>query len=445
MNLLFATFLAVLLVGFGCSKPVVVDSANWSKPQVVSQSSDSLSASFFLYNWNGSLVALGGDAGSFAIHFLREDGAGWRTIHTDNLGCIPMDCDPVTPKVVVTRGVLRPDKIEMSFAYFQLGLDGTLQNQTTNYLTFDCAKFFQTKNPNVRFPASKKLYAQPFAGGVIRGAEIYVPYSMYAVTLHGKGFSFGDGPAVCGVFTTRNSSASWVCETVAKEDWFIPSVHKTLAHLYFLGGDTKLQKLKFSRKTAASDSWEAPQIIENAQCPSGVNLYYQAVAVDECVHLVWLDRRHEKKRLNPVYPNRENYEVAYCYRKDSDATWSKDVILSDGLLYAYAPSISAEGDNVVVAWAGVQNDKDGRNEFNPSDIFYVTSRDGGKTWTKPIRVTDSFKDGFTSGRPRVALHKGGIHLFYIQGKLDYKKVSTGMVKLNQPPWPIYYQQRPFPN
>jgi hypothetical protein len=98
----------------------------------------------------------------------------------------------------------------------------------------------------------------------------------------------------------------------------------------------------------------------------------------------------------------------------------------------------------VVAWAGAKNDKEGRTEYGPSDVYYVTSRDGGKTWTKPMQITDGFKDGITSGRPQVALHNGVIHLFYIQGNLNFKK-SAGMVKLNQPPWPIYYQQRPFPN
>ncbi len=121
------------------------------------------------------------------------------------------------------------------------------------------------------------------------------------------------------------------------------------------------------------------------------------------------------------------------------------MILSEGLLYAYSPSISVEGDKVVVAWAGVKSDKDGRNEWDPSDIYFVTSKDGGKTWAKPMQVTDGFKNGVTSGRPQVALHKGVIHLFYIQGKLNYQEVSAGAAKLNQPPWPIYYTQRPFPD
>jgi Neuraminidase (sialidase) len=107
--------------------------------------------------------------------------------------------------------------------------------------------------------------------------------------------------------------------------------------------------------------------------------------------------------------------------------------------------MSVEGSNVVVAWAGAKSGNEGRNEWNASDIYYVFSKDGGNSWTKPIQVTDGFKSGMTSGRPQVAVRNGTIHLFYIQGKISYKQVSAGMVKLNQPPWPILYQQRPFPN
>jgi Neuraminidase (sialidase) len=107
--------------------------------------------------------------------------------------------------------------------------------------------------------------------------------------------------------------------------------------------------------------------------------------------------------------------------------------------------MSVEGDKIVVAWSGVQTAADWHNEDNPNDIFYVTSKDEGKTWTKPLKVTDGVKDGITSGMPQVALQNGIIHLTYIQGKMNLKQESPGLTKLNQPPWPIYYTQRPFPN
>jgi hypothetical protein len=51
----------------------------------------------------------------------------------------------------------------------------------------------------------------------------------------------------------------------------------------------------------------------------------------------------------------------------------------------------------------------------------------------------------TAGHPQVMLLNGVIHLFYIQGKMDLQQLSPGLTKLNQPPWPIYYTQRPFPD
>jgi len=75
----------------------------------------------------------------------------------------------------------------------------------------------------------------------------------------------------------------------------------------------------------------------------------------------------------------------------------------------------------------------------------VTSNDGGKTWEKLQRVTDNIATGITAGDPHVVLQNGIIHLSYIQEKLKLKQESPGLTKLNQPPWPIYYQQRPFPN
>jgi len=133
-------------------------------------------------------------------------------------------------------------------------------------------------------------------------------------------------------------------------------------------------------------------------------------------------------------------------RKDADPDWSKDVLLSKGLLYSYAPTISTEGDNVVVVWAGIRTADKQHTDKGPNDIYYVTSKDGGKIWTDPIKVTDGAKDGITAGMPQVALLNGVIHLLYTQGKsAKATELSPGLTKLGGEPWPIYYTQRPFPN
>ena len=151
------------------------------------------------------------------------------------------------------------------------------------------------------------------------------------------------------------------------------------------------------------------------------------------------------RRFNVDGSNIENDDIVYCHRKDADSGWSKDVNLSEGLLYSYSPSMSAEGSNIVVAWAGIRSAGKHHNEYEPNDIYYVTSKDGGETWTKPLMVTDRAKDGIVSGKPQVMLLNGVIRLFYIQGILEKpEQLSPGLTRLKQAPWPIYYTQCPFP-
>jgi hypothetical protein len=182
----------------------------------------------------------------------------------------------------------------------------------------------------------------------------------------------------------------------------------------------------------AGGSWDEPKLLTKTSANrrgGGV------LAENDTVHYCWLDRRHEKWRFNIEDPDVGNFEVAYCRRKDSDSAWRKDVILSKGLLFSYWPSMSVEGDRIVVVWQSEESNQPGHS----SDIYYATSKDGGKTWAKPLKVTNQAKDGFTSERPQVALQNGIIHLFYTQGKWDRNSQVW-----NQGGWPVYYQQRPFP-
>ena len=158
-----------------------------------------------------------------------------------------------------------------------------------------------------------------------------------------------------------------------------------------------------------------------------------------------MDLRHNKWRFNFDGPPVENNEIFYRRRKDSDPDWSKEVMLSKGLVYCYAPTISAEGNNVAVAWAGIPKADKLHTYMDPNDIFYVTSNDGGKTWAKPLKVTDVAKDGITCGMPQVMLLNGVIHLLYTQGATQSRtEPSPGLTKLGVGSWPIYYTQRPFP-
>lgn len=439
-------FLFVSAMTCGCSKQFQEDYANWSKVAEVAKSSDSLSASFSLYKWNGTLLTFGGDAGTFAARALRDDGMQWDVISKNDPGWMPMDCDPSTNRIIVSKGALTSGQVEIKFKTCAISPDRKYHETTSDPLILKKEMLFGTSDPNLQMVYGGDRPVQvAYAGGTIQSSYIHIPYCMDGIPFRGKGFVSSEILSANGVFTSTDAGRTWRVERISGPTLGRPPIAcrtKGLLYYFALGG-TNPNELWNSHRTVFNDSWSPPETLKKTLANTVGDPNLNAVAGDETVHLCWLDRRHEKKRLNPVYPYRENYEVAYCNRKDADAAWNKDVILSDGLLYAYAPSMSVEGNNVVVAWAGVKSDKDGRNEFDPTDIYFVASKDAGKTWRKPMQVTDGFKGGITSGRPQVALHKGVIHLFYIQGKLNFKKTG-GAVKLNQPPWPILYQQRPFP-
>jgi len=438
-------FGTVVVLAVGCNKQVATDDADWSKTQEIGKSADSLSTSFTPYKWNGALLALGGEAGTFAMRFLTEDGAGWRTVPIADPGWVPLDSDPKVNRLVVTRGTIQGDKIELTFIIASLTQDGSFSKKSSRPLILDKSDIFGASTGNVHLSLADRPVTVLFAGGAMGPTQIHIPYCIRGRTMTGNTISSSAGRYNNDVFYTTDAGQSWKVDRISDSYSILPTVCQTVNYYYFVAGKPLENELWYSRKSVEGGGWSSPDSINQTFPSAKGDFTYRAVADGDTMHLCWLDRRNEKERLNPAYPNRQNYEVAYCYRKDSDSSWSKDIILSEGLLYAYAPSISVDGHNVVVAWAGVQHDKDGRNEFDPSDIYYATSKDGGKTWTKPMQVTNGFKSGLTSGRPQVALHEDVIHLFYVQGKLNYKKVSPGMVKLNQPPWPIYYRQRPFPN
>lgn len=286
-----------------------------------------------------------------------------------------------------------------------------------------------------------------FIGGNIDGEEIRIPYCITAISVEGNTIRADLAVSADGDFASSDAGRTWGIEPISIQASHYPMVCRTEKFYYYFalaGPAGSPTELWYSRQSIGSLSWNQPETLNKTGAHNLKDTNLRVVANDETVHVCWLDGRHEKTSFSWTRPMDGNYEVLYRFRQDSDSRWSKETILSKGLRFAFSPSMSVDGNKLVIAWAGAKGGGGGRTEYGPSDIYYVTSKDNGASWTKPQQVTHGFKTGITSGRPQVALHNGVIHLFYVQGKLNFKKVSAGMVKLNQPPWPIYYQQRPFP-
>ena len=339
------------------------------------------------------------------------------------------------------------DQFTMNVLVGHLADNLTVRDTIERNWSVDKKALFGKDDPNIKLSMPGERNCAGVNIGVISGPDLYIPYCVEGqiITHRGKSIMTEDGPSSSGVFHSSNSGATWQMERISDfaAEW--PSVLRTEKSYYYISPRvaTSRCELWFSHKQINGNSWDTPKTLTKTFA-YGLTGHYAAVGEGDTVHVCWMDRRHNKWRFNPEGPRIENDEIAYSYRRDSDAGWSKDVILSRGVLYCYAPAISVEGDKIVVAWAGIQTAGKLHTDYDPNDIFYVTSKDHGSNWSKPLKVTDSVKDGVTSGEPSVTLLNGVIHLFYIQGKMRLQQTG-GLTKLNQAPWPIYYTQRPFPN
>jgi hypothetical protein len=353
-------------------------------------------------------------------------------------------------KVLVARGYADTNeqlvmKILMGTVTENLGLREISEKE---WIT-DKVRLLGETSPNVKLNYFGEGRADVGLGpGILNGSEAYIPFCLDAAEVIQRGKSDfinrGKGPFADGVFHSSDFGKTWQMEKISTLSLGAPDMCKTMGCFYYFAEHAPSHSLWFSRKPAGSGKWEEPQTI--TETLAWVYGRFAVAGEGDTAHVCWMDRRHNKWRFNIAGPNIENNEIYYRRRKDADQDWSKEVLLSKGLLYAYAPTISAEGDNVVVTWAGIQTASKQHADMGPNDIYYATSKDGGKTWADPLKVTDGAKDGFIAGMPQVALLNGTIHLLYTQGKSEKpQELSPGLTKFEKQPWPIYYTQRPFPD
>lgn len=286
-----------------------------------------------------------------------------------------------------------------------------LQNATETKWTTDKKVLFGETDLSVEFGETNGygMGSLNYGRGVISDSEIYLPYCASAVTVTSH---TEEGPFNNGVFHSTDSGKTWRMERISSFNTWVPVICKTKGYCYYFGCQYNFW---FSRKSAEDGKWDTPKEMTKTFTLSNWRGSYIALAQEDMVHACWMDRRHDMRRFNIDGPPVENDDIVYCHRKDSDGGWSKDVILSEGLLYSYWPSMSVEGNNVAVAWSGISSAGKHHTAYSPNDIYYVTSKDGGNTWSTPLKVTDKAKDGVVSGKPQVMLLNGVIHLFYIQG------------------------------
>jgi hypothetical protein len=424
--------------------PIQLDQG-WSPPVAVTSTENGFHGGGDLYKWHDTLILVqsrydwSSKSSSCSIMVRNNDSSNsWTQLPISD---VPGDCafyspalDQTNDRIMFERGHAESNQLHLGAIFLRVPINGRIQIEAERKWTMDKKSLFGETGPNVTMN-------DPFYGkGVINDSNVYIPYCLdcTTVTTYSEHKPFNNG-----VFYSTDLGTTWQMEKVSDSDASDPSFCRTEANSYYFAngvvGAGRKWALWSSRKSTQGGSWNAP-IAVTRTIPIGVDERYSAVTEGDTIHVCWLDNRHEIKYwFSLARSGRGNYEVAYCRRMNSDTSWRKNTILSRGIMFAYLPSMSVEGDKIVVAWAGAQTAHAWPFEGDPSDIYYATSKDGGKTWSKPLQVTDHFKDGITSGSARVALQNGVIHLFYAQGKYNRDAQVS-----QQGGWPVYYQQRPFP-
>jgi hypothetical protein len=103
-------------------------------------------------------------------------------------------------------------------------------------------------------------------------------------------------------------------------------------------------------------------------------------AVGGYIHVAWID-----------YGLIGGTEIYYVRSTDGGATWGTPVQISNAALYSVSPSIAARESDVHIVW------EDSRFGWWNNEIYYQHSTDDGITWGGEVRLTDDTTFSFTPG------------------------------------------------
>ena len=397
--------------------PPTVDT-KWSKPIPMENVN-------FLCHWNGYAVAIG-RGGVFRV--LNEAGQ-WeeKTVPgfeaEKNESCAPIIVDPHGPQAVF--------------------FDITFSNKVQAIHSFICLTMSPQKKPLVgeRIPLQKDvqhLFGEVSSSsgfkreirffcheGFAETSEFYIPYSASTEDITERITSTGTrqqtsqaGPSQCGLFWSPDRGQSWQVMRLAQFNTAGQSAVRRAGNTFcYLAADSA-HSLWVSTRTSASSNWSQPKLL----CDTLKTGDQFLTGGDKgTLHLCWMDMRLKKGLGFFIYGDwdigRKNNQVFYRNYRDNDGQWSKEKRLSGNLSYCERPSMSVEGRRIVVVWhnLGERTPKTVTRKASPyarAAIYYATSKDDGRTWSRPVKIKGSENSAGMYPCPKVILHQRVIHVFY---------------------------------
>jgi len=104
-----------------------------------------------------------------------------------------------------------------------------------------------------------------------------------------------------------------------------------------------------------------------------------------------------------------NWEIYYLYSQDGGRNWSAPIRFSNDPGVSEVPAIACSGSEVHAVWADSRTKSPDEHYIDAYEIYYRMSSDGGATWSEEIRLTDAPK---WSADPSIAVLGQSVFVFW---------------------------------
>jgi len=110
------------------------------------------------------------------------------------------------------------------------------------------------------------------------------------------------------------------------------------------------------------------------------SIYGQIEAFENNIYVVW---QESVTKSLPYH----NYDIFFINSQDKGKTFSKPINLSNNTEFSERPQIAVSKNGIFIVWADTTN-------ANNKEIMFTKSQDKGKTFSKPINLSNNSKDSY---------------------------------------------------
>ncbi len=136
--------------------------------------------------------------------------------------------------------------------------------------------------------------------------------------------------------------------------------------------------VRFSRGGAMMTTWSPAVTVDDDPLPNSHGFQGAGVSPDGTLYAAWLDMREKDDSKTGDYT--ASAAAVYLTRStDGGKTWSKNVRVARDVCPCCRAAFGFTGGRVVVAWRGVDSG-------DMRDVYTAYSADSGATWSKPALV-----------------------------------------------------------